>query len=299
MLLLAPAFVWSVTLLITKNRGLNLGCHLSIAKGLPKMYEMAALLGATCAQVFTRNPRGGKRREIEDAEIEQANALRQQNGFKTLICHIPYTVNPASPRNEVWAFAKQVLRDDLRHADRFGGDFVVFHPGSHVNSGLEAGISRIVETIKVALDDYDGHAILCLEHMAGGGSLIGSDPTELAAILEALNWDERLGICIDTCHLFAAGFDVRTKEAIDATLEQFDRTVGVGRIKCVHLNDSLTPLGSKKDRHALIGQGELGVAGIKAVVTHPVLSKLPLCLETPVERDTDYAAEMDAVRALL
>ena len=299
MLLLAPASVWSVTLLITKNRGLNLGCHLSIAKGLPKMYEMAAFLEASCAQVFTRNPRGGKRREIEDAEIEQANDLRRQNGFNTLICHVPYTVNPASPRVEALNFAKQVLRDDLRHADRFGGDFVVFHPGSHVNIGLEAGIGRIVETIKAALDDYDGHAILCLEHMAGGGSVIGSDPAELAAILEALNWDERLGICIDTCHLFAAGFDVRTKEAIDATLEQFDKTVGVGRIKCVHLNDSLTPLGSKKDRHAMIGKGELGLAGIKAVVSHPVLSILPLCLETPVEKDTDYATEMESIRMLL
>lgn len=299
MLLLAPASVWSVTLLITKNRGLNLGCHLSIAKGLPKMYEMAAFLEASCAQVFTRNPRGGKRREIEDAEIEQANDLRRQNGFNTLICHVPYTVNPASPRVEALNFAKQVLRDDLRHADRFGGDFVVFHPGSHVNSGLEAGIGRIVETIKEALNHYDGHAILCLEHMAGGGSVIGSDPTELAAILEALNWDERLGICIDTCHLFAAGFDVRTKEAIDATLEQFDKTVGVGRIKCVHLNDSLTPLGSKKDRHAMIGKGELGLAGIKAVVSHPVLSILPLCLETPVEKDTDYATEMESIRMLL
>jgi deoxyribonuclease-4 len=263
------------------------------------MYEMAAFLEASCAQVFTRNPRGGKRREIEDAEIEQANDLRRQNGFNTLICHVPYTVNPASPRVEALNFAKQVLRDDLRHADRFGGDFVVFHPGSHVNSGLEAGIGRIVETIKAALDDYDGHAILCLEHMAGGGSVIGSDPAELAAILEALNWDERLGICIDTCHLFAAGFDVRTKEAIDATLEQFDKTVGVGRIKCVHLNDSLTPLGSKKDRHAMIGKGELGLAGIKAVVSHPVLSILPLCLETPVEKDTDYATEMESIRMLL
>lgn len=277
---------------------LNLGCHLSIAKGLPAMYDQALQVGATCAQIFTRNPRGGARRSIDDAELAQAATRRAAAGVKTVIAHIPYTVNPASPRQNALDFARMVLREDLRHADRLDAQFVVFHPGSHVDSGVQAGTRRIVETIRHALDDYDGQAMLLLEGMSGGGSEIGGSPEELRAILDGLDGDPRVGVCLDSCHLFAAGWDLRTRDGIDRCLRAFDQAVGLDRIRCLHLNDCKSPLGSHKDRHAKIGQGELGEEGIRQVVTHPFFATLPLCLETPVDDWPEYEAEIAAVRRL-
>ncbi len=278
---------------------LELGCHLSIAKGLPTMYDQAAKVGATCAQIFTRNPRGGAQRTIDDDELARAAIRRAAAGVRTVIAHIPYTVNPASPRPQALEFARMVLHDDLRHADRLGAQFVVFHPGSHVDAGVEAGTARIVETVRLALDGYDGDAIPLLEGMSGGGSEIGGTPEELRAILDGLDGDPRVGVCLDSCHLFAAGWDLRTRDGVDRCLEAFDRVLGLDRVRCLHLNDCKTPLGSHKDRHAKIGQGEIGADGIRAIVTHPFFAALPLCLETPVDDWPEYADEIDAVRRLV
>ncbi len=277
---------------------LDLGCHLSIAKGLPATFDLARKVKATCVQVFTRNPRGSSRREVDDAEIADAKARRAIAGVRTLIAHIPYTVNLASPRAHAWAFARQVLHADLRAADRMGADFVVVHPGTHVGEGFDAGLHRIVDAVGHALDGYDGKALLLLEGMAGGGSCIGGTPEELAAILDGLKRDRRVGVCLDSCHLFAAGWDLRTPAAVAACIAAFGSIVGLDRLRCLHLNDSLKPLGSHLDRHARIGQGELGDAGIRSVVTNPFLSRLPMCLETPIDDWTDSAAEIRAVRAL-
>lgn len=278
---------------------LDLGCHLSIAKGLPAMYDQALAVGATCAQIFTRNPRGGARREVDDAELAQSATRRAAAGVRTVIAHIPYTVNPASPREHALEFARMVLRDDLRHADRLGAQFVVFHPGSHVDAGVAEGTRRIVETVRLALDGYDGDAMLLLEGMSGGGSEIGGTPDELRAIVDGLDGDRRVGVCLDSCHLFAAGWDLRTRDGIDRCLDAFDRALGLDRIRCLHLNDCKSALGSRKDRHAKIGEGELGAEGIRQVVTHPFFATLPLCLETPVDDWPEYQAEIAAVRRLL
>lgn len=277
---------------------LDLGCHLSIAKGLPAMYGQALQVGATCAQIFTRNPRGGARREVGDTELTQAATRRAEAGVRTVIAHIPYTVNPASPRPQALEFARMVLREDLRHADRLGAQWVVFHPGSHVGEGVAAGTRRIVETVRLALDGYAGDAMLLLEGMSGGGSEVGGTPEELAGILDGLDGDPRVGVCLDSCHLFAAGCDLRTRDGINRCLDAFDRAVGLDRVRCLHLNDCKSALGSRKDRHARIGEGELGAEGIRAIVTHPFFAALPLCLETPVDDWPDYAGEIAAVRRL-
>jgi deoxyribonuclease-4 len=277
---------------------LDLGCHLSIAKGLPATFDSARKVDATCVQVFTRNPRGSSQREVDDAEIATAKTRRAAAGVRTLVAHIPYTVNLASPRAHAWDFARQVLHADLRAADRMGAQFVVVHPGTHVGDGLDAGLLRIVDAVGHALEGYDGAALLLLEGMAGGGSCIGGTPEELARILDGLHGDPRVGVCLDSCHLFAAGWDLRTPAGVDACLAAFDAAVGLDRVRCLHLNDSLKPLGSHLDRHARIGKGELGEAGIRSVVTHPFLSRLPMCLETPVDDWPDFAEEIRAVREL-
>lgn len=278
--------------------GLDLGCHLTIAKGLPTTFDLAAKVGATCVQVFTRAPRGGGQRTVDDAEVARAAARRAAAGVRTLVAHIPYTVNLASPKPHAWDFARQVLHADLRHADRLGADLVVVHPGTHGGEGFEAGRRRIVEAVGHALDGYRGRAVLLLEAMAGGGSCVGGTPAELGALLDGLDRDPRVGVCLDSCHLFAAGWDLRTREGADACVAAFDAAVGRDRLRCLHLNDSLKPLGSHLDRHARLGRGHLGEAGIRTVVTHPVLAALPMCLETPVDDWPEYADEIAVARRL-
>lgn len=277
---------------------LDLGCHLSIANGLPATYDLAIELGITCVQVFTRNPRGGSRREIKDAELDLAAERRAASGVRTLIAHIPYTVNLASPRDSAYEFACDVMHADLRHADRMGAQYVVVHPGSHVDGGVDAGTRRIIAALQQTLEGYNGKAMLLLEAMAGGGSCIGGTPEELGTIMRGLDMDQRVGVCLDSCHLFAAGWDLRSASGVDDCLAAFDAAVGIDRLRCMHLNDSLKPLGSHLDRHARIGQGELGEAGICAVVTHPFMSRLPMCLETPVDDWPEYAPEILAVRRI-
>lgn len=275
-----------------------IGAHLTIAQGLPAAMQLCRDLGGSTFQFFTRNPRGGKQREMGEEEIARGNRLRRELGIQTLVGHFPYTVNLASPKPSAYGFAVQTLHADLRWGDRMGADVLVVHPGSHVGEGVDAGIERIVAAMHSALDGYVGQTKLLLETMSGQGSEVGSEPAHLRRIFAALDWHPTLGICLDSCHLFAAGFDLRTPDGVAATLQAFADAGLQERIHCLHLNDSKAALGSHRDRHELIAQGELGEAGVRAVLAEPFIRTLPIVLETPVNDLSEYAGEIARTRDL-
>lgn len=275
-----------------------IGAHLSIANGLPTAFKRSNEIGGSTFQFFTRNPRGGKQRAMPDSEIAEAEQIKDELGIKALVGHFPYTVNLASPKPQAYAFAKETLRADLRWGQRMGADVLVVHPGSHVREGEEAGIGRIIEAIAYALEGYTGKTKLLLETMSGQGTEIGWRPEHHRAIMEGLGWPEAVGVCMDTCHLFAAGFDLRTPDGVKAMLEEFDQAVGLERIGALHLNDSKTPLGSRKDRHELLTLGHLGAEGIGSVLQNSFFHNIPICIETPVQEYQDYAGEIAIAREL-
>lgn len=278
---------------------MNLGAHLTIAKGIPAAFAMADRVGATNFQFFPRNPRGGARRVIENSEILAGHEARATSGVRTVVGHVPYTVNLATNVSATRAFATTVLREDLELCSAMGADILVVHPGFHRGDGLSAGIARIAEVVMAVLDNYDGVTKIAFEAMAGGGTSIGGGPDELASIMKACSWHPKLGTCIDSCHVFAAGWDVRTPDGVHTMVSAFGDAVGFDNILCVHLNDSAMDLGSHKDRHARIGKGKIGPEGIKALITDPLLSGLPLILETPVDDPLQYADEIAAVKSLI
>ncbi len=277
---------------------MRVGAHLSITKGLDHGVELAAELGCNTFQYFTRNPRGGRAREIGADEIARGRAASRRLDVAPLVAHLPYTVNPASPDPQAYAFARQVVADDLRRAAELGSELVVCHPGSHGGDGPERGLDRVVALLESALDGAPDRPRLLLETMAGQGTEIGSDLGLLAAIIDRLGRPACLGICLDSCHLFAAGHDLRSPEVIDRLLEDIDRSLGLDRVGCLHLNDSKAPLGSRRDRHARIGEGHLGPDGIRTIVRHPFLRTLPLIVETPVDDVREYAREVRRAREL-
>jgi deoxyribonuclease IV len=269
-----------------------IGAHLTIAGGLSDAFRLAHSVGGSTFQFFTRNPRGGRQREMSQQEIDEARQVKEQFGIRALVGHFPYTVNLASPMENAYAFARETLRSDLRWGARMGADVLVVHPGSHVGEGVEAGLKRIVDAVAYALDGYDGETMLLLETMTGQGSEIGSEPAHHRAVFEALGWPERLGICMDSCHLFAAGFDIRSPQGVEEMLRVWDEAVGLEQVRCLHLNDSKVGLGARKDRHELLTRGHLGEAGIASVIRHPFFRALPIVIETPVEDYPDYAGEI-------
>jgi deoxyribonuclease-4 len=261
---------------------------------------MAKRIGANTFQYFTRNPRGGAARRITEEEVEEWKVLRRELDLFPVVGHLPYTVNLAAPKEQTWDFARRVLLEDMRRAAIFGAEFLVVHPGSHLGEGVEAGIERISRAISGVLDELAGEAspLLLLETMAGQGSEVGFTPGQIGKIISLLGNDERLGVCLDTCHLFAAGYDMASPEGIDRTLADFEGAVGLGRIKAVHLNDSRMEFGSRKDRHALLGRGHLGDKGLAVVLNHPFMRKLPFLLETPVRDYIEYGREIALARKL-
>lgn len=276
---------------------MRIGAHLTIARGLPAAAELARAVGANTFQYFTRNPRGGAVRAMGDEEIEAWLRLREELDLRPMVGHLPYTVNLAANKQETWDFARRVLREDLDRAARYGAELFVVHPGSHLGDGVEAGIERIARALADVLAAAEGETLLLLETMAGQGSEVGFRLEQHRRIMELLGWPERLGVCLDSCHLFAAGYDLRTREGIDALLAEMDAAVGLERVRAMHLNDSKVPLGARKDRHELLGRGHLGEAGMRALLTHPFIRGLPLLIETPVEDYPEYAGEIRLARA--
>ncbi|MBX5476292.1 MAG: deoxyribonuclease IV [Clostridia bacterium] len=276
---------------------MRLGAHLSIAKGLPQAVKDAIEVGANTFAFFTRNPRGGAVRAMSDDEIRQWTVAREEADIFPIVGHLPYTINLASPKEEAREFGRQTLRDDLERAHRYGCEYLVMHPGSHGGDGVETGIERIVEGIAYALE-AQGDTMLLLEGMSGQGTEIGGTFEELAEIMKRLGWPERVGVCLDTCHLYAAGYDIATEAGLADVLDRLERTVGLRRVRALHLNDSKFGLGSRKDRHAKLGEGEIGRAGLHTVLSHPFFRALPWELETPVDDWREYADHIRTAREI-
>ena len=285
---------------------LHIGCHLSIAKGYAAMGATACSIGADTFAFFTRNPRGGSVRAIDEADVARLRALLDERAFAPLVAHAPYTYNPCSAKERAREFAREAMREDLERMELLPGMFYNFHPGAHVGQGTERGIELIAETLCEVMFEGQRTRVL-LETMAGKGTEVGGRFEELRAIIDAVGAARpelagRLGVCLDTCHVHDAGYDI--VHDLDGVLDEFDRVVGLERLHAVHLNDSKNPCGARKDRHARIGEGYLGseelsggLAVFERIVRHPALRDLPFILETPNELP-GYAAEISLLRGL-
>lgn len=271
---------------------LHIGCHLSISKGFLHIGREAFSIGADTFQFFTRNPQGGKAKDIDAADAAAYNAFAAQNGFAKIVAHAPYTLNPCSDNPQTREFAEMVFADDLKRMEFVPHNYYNFHPGSHVGQGSEKGVEMIIELLNRILQPQQTTTVL-LETMSGKGSEVGRSFEELAAVIAGVKLKEKMGVCLDTCHVFAAGYDIVNN--LDGVLTEFDKIIGLERLKAIHLNDSLMPFASNKDRHAKIGEGEIGRAALECFVRHPVIKNLPIILETPND-PKGYAAEIKMLR---
>ena len=277
---------------------LRIGSHLSISKGFPQAVAMAQEVGANTFQFFTRNPRGGRARVIGAEEVAQWSALREEYDIRPVAGHLPYTVNMASPVEKAYLFANMVVSQDLARMEAVGAEYLVIHPGSHAGSGREVGLDRIVACLQNAFQGFTGQAVLLLETMAGQGTEIGT-LDDMLEIFERLDKTVNLGVCLDSCHLTAAGYDFLASEETERLIDDIERTVGLNRIHAIHLNDSKFPPGSHRDRHERLGKGYLGRTGVINFIGHPAFRGLPLLLETPVDHYLQYREEIDLVSSWL
>ncbi|MCR5074090.1 MAG: deoxyribonuclease IV [Clostridiales bacterium] len=269
-----------------------IGNHLSSSSGYMAMGRAAQKLGANTFAFFTRNPRGGKAKSIDREDISALVSFLSEQEFGKLVAHAPYTMNLCSDKPDIRGFASDMLKDDIRRMEYLPGNYYNLHPGSHVGQGTEAGIRLIADALNDSM--FAGmHTTVLLETMSGKGSEIGSSFEELRSILDRIALPERIGVCLDTCHIWDAGYDIARR--LDEVLDRFDRIIGLSRLKAVHLNDSMNPCGTKKDRHQKLGLGCIGKDALKAVVRHPSLQGLPFILETPND-DAGYAEEIRTVR---
>jgi len=271
---------------------LYIGCHLSSVKGFENMGKEALGIGANTFAFFTRNPRGGKAKDIDTADVQRFRELAEKNGFGKLVAHAPYTLNPCSATEKTRTFAYMVMEDDLKRMEYVPGNYYNFHPGSHVGQGVEKGIELITKVLNDIIKPEQSTIVL-LETMAGKGSEVGGRFEELAAIIDGVKEKDKIGVCMDTCHVSDAGYDIIND--LDGVLAEFDRIVGMEKLHALHINDSLNPTGAHKDRHAKIGEGHLGLEAIAGFISHPKLRGLPCILETPNELD-GYAREIEILK---
>jgi len=267
---------------------LHIGCHLSSSKGYVHMGKEALSIGANTFQFFIRNPRGGSAKAVDEQDVQAYLTLAQEKGIGTILAHAPYTLNGCSADEKVRDFARRTMLDDLQRLEYVPGNLYNFHPGSHVGQGIETGIALIADMLDAVL--WEGmHTTVLLETMAGKGSEVGGRFEELREIIDRVELRGKLGVCLDTCHVSDAGYDIAGD--LDGVLTEFDRVIGLDRLKAIHINDSKNPLGARKDRHAKIGEGFIGTEALARVINHPALRALPFLLETPNELD-GYAAEI-------
>lgn len=272
---------------------LYLGCHLSTSKGFEAMAEDALSINANTFQFFTRNPRGGAAKAMDLEDVNRFLKILQENDFGKLVGHAPYTLNPCSKDEKTREFAYMAMTDDLLRMECLPGNYYNFHPGSHVGQGTQQGIEMISDLLNRILRPEQSTIVL-LETMAGKGSEIGSKFEELAMIIEKVNLKEKMGVCLDTCHVSDGGYDIVND--LNGVLQEFDNIIGLERLKAIHINDSLNPMGAHKDRHARIGEGYLGKDTILRVINHPKLKGLPCILETPQENLEGYRKEIELLR---
>lgn len=271
-----------------------IGCHLSSSKGYLNMGETAKSIGANTFQFFTRNPRGGSAKPIDKNDTDAFLKFQKANDFGKILAHAPYTLNPCSDKKETRDFAFMVFKDDLERMEYTPGQLYNFHPGSHVGQGIDTGIELICDILNRVLFKEQTTTVL-LETMSGKGSEVGSKFQELKRIIDNTILNEKLGVCLDTCHVFDAGYDILND--LDGVLNEFDNIVGLSRLKAIHINDSMNPFSSHKDRHQKIGEGYLGIEAFKNLINHPKLKNIPLYLETPNEID-GYKKEIELLKGL-
>lgn len=274
---------------------LTIGTHMSIAKGLAKTAENVVRMEANTMQIFSRNPRGSNFKIYTEEEVGKFQRIRKDHQFGARLAHAPYTMNLASGEERVYEFARTVIREDVARMDGLGIEYLVFHPGSHTGIGVERGIRNIIRGLDQAVTGKENITVL-LETMTGKGTEIGAEFGHLKAIRDGAAHPERIGICLDTCHVFAAGYDIVND--LDGVISEFDRVLGLNLLKAVHLNDSMMPFCSHKDRHAVVGEGEIGLEALLRVLSHPVLKDLPFYLETPLD-DQGHKAEIRMIREKL
>ena len=271
---------------------LNIGCHLSISKGFYELGLEALKINANTFQFFTRNPRGGKAKELDSEDISKLEKLMKENNFAEPLAHAPYTLNACSADERTREFAFETMKDDLNRLEKLPCKLYNFHPGSHVGQGVDVGIEQISEMLNKILTKEQTTTVL-LETMSGKGTEVGRSFEELKRIIDNVILKEKIGVCLDTCHINDAGYDIVNN--LDGVIEEFDRIIGLDKLKAIHLNDSLNELGAHKDRHAKIGEGKIGIEALVKVINHPKLKHLPFFLETPNELD-GYAKEIQLLR---
>ena len=272
---------------------LHIGNHLSSSKGYLAMGEEALSLGADVFAFFTRNPRGGRAKDIDEKDLAAFLEFKKDKGIGALVAHAPYTLNPCAAKENLRVFARETMADDLRRLERTPGNFYNFHPGSHVGQGASRGIQLIAGLLNSVLQQDQTTTVL-LETMSGKGTEVGRSFEEIAAIIDGVQLSDHLGVCLDTCHVWDGGYDIVND--LDGVLTAFDKAIGLSRLRAVHLNDSLNPRSSHKDRHARIGEGTIGLEALTRVISHPALCQLPFILETPNDHD-GYAREITLLRS--
>ena len=273
---------------------LKIGCHLSTTKGFENMGKEALKIGANTFQFFTRNPRGGKAKEIEETDIQGLINIINENNFAKVLAHAPYTLNGCSADANTRKFAIEMMSDDLKRMEYLPNNLYNFHPGSHVKQGVDVGINYIVEMLNEVLKPEQTTKVL-LETMAGKGTEIGRSFEEIAEIISKVELKEHMGVCLDTCHVYDSGYDIVNE--LDKVLDEFDKIIGLDRLDAIHLNDSKNPFSSHKDRHEKIGDGFIGINAIEKIINHPKLRHLPFFLETPNELD-GYAKEIALLKSI-
>lgn len=273
---------------------LKIGCHLSASAGYMHMAKEILDMGGNTFQFFTRNPRGGSAKAVDGKDAADFRAFAKEQGIETVLAHAPYTLNGCSADPAIRDFAKRTMADDLQRMEYIPGNLYNFHPGSHVGQGIEAGITMIADMLNGILTE-DMHTTVLLETMAGKGSEVGSRFEELREIIDRVELQDKMGVCLDTCHVSDAGYDI--VHDLDGVMAEFDRVIGLGRLKAVHINDSKNPCGARKDRHEKIGEGTLGTETILRVMRHEAMRDLVFCLETPNEPD-GYAREIRMLKEL-
>lgn len=273
---------------------LYIGSHISASKGYEAMGKQALKLGANTFAFFTRNPRGGKAKAMDEEDVKRFLALAKEHSFGKLVAHAPYTMNPCAAKEDIRRFAKEVMADDLLRMEFTPNNYYNFHPGSHVGQGSEVGIDLTAELLNEVLKPEQTTTVL-LETMSGKGSEIGRKFEELKAIIDKVKLKEKLGVCLDTCHVWDAGYDIVND--LEGVLASFDEIIGLDKLKAIHMNDSMNPFDSHKDRHEKIGQGQIGIDAMERVINHPKLQGLPVILETPND-DAGWAKEISELRKL-
>lgn len=273
---------------------MKIGCHLSASNGFLHMAKETISLGGNTFQFFTRNPRGAGAKAIDRTDIEKFLKFKEENGIGTILAHAPYVLNPCSASEETRELAVKLFADDIKRMEYIPESYYNFHPGSHLKQGVEKGIEYISEMLNTTLKKEQTTTVL-LETMAGKGSEVGSKFEELRMIIDRTKFDGKLGVCLDTCHVYDAGYDIVNN--LDGVIAEFDRIIGLERLKAIHLNDSKNPFASHKDRHEKIGEGSIGLDAVKRIINHPKLKDLPFFLETPNDSE-GYAKEIALLKAM-